>query len=397
MNILIINVDGNPQYIGGIKRVCVSLAKQWILQGINVSYICVGDHNKMFDSVAGIPQEHLPDVDDILSHVNKEFLCRFIQERGVDILLNPFMDCKDLTRLCAEVCKESGVRLVTAWHFSPTHFIDIVDHNFFAHYKLGNPIKRLLLDSFLWTKWRFQKRNQMMREWGRYFDECIENSDTVVFLSKRFLPAVEQMVGYHCDKVVAINNPNSFEVTDSINYSDKQKFVLWSGRLGYGMKRTDKMLSIWKRISPKHKDWKLIICGSGNAEYFKNLCTKFHVWNVEFPGFVNMEEYYAKSSILCNTSVTEGWGLVLVEAMQHGCIPMAFNSYASVHDIIEDGENGYIIPAFDEEEYARKLDMLMSDEEFRMKMATKGRESTKRFEPESIAQQWIELFEKMSQ
>lgn len=81
--------------------------------------------------------------------------------------------------------------------------------------------------------------------------------------------------------------------------------------------------------------------------------------------------------------------------MQYGCVPMAFDSYASVHDIIADGDNGYIIPAFDEEEYARKLDMLMSDEDLRMRMAAKGRESVKRFNPETIAQQWIELFENL--
>lgn len=37
--------------------------------------------------------------------------------------------------------------------------------------------------------------------------------------------------------------------------------------------------------------------------------------------------------------------------------------------------------------------MLMSDEERRMRMAAKGRESTKRFEVEKIAQQWIVLFQ----
>ena len=45
MNIYIINVDSQPQYIGGIKRVCVSLAHQWILQGINVCFICIGFPN----------------------------------------------------------------------------------------------------------------------------------------------------------------------------------------------------------------------------------------------------------------------------------------------------------------------------------------------------------------
>lgn len=330
MNLLIINVDSNPQYIGGIKRVCVTLAHQWMQHGINPCFVCVGDRNKRFDAVAGIPQVHLPDADDVGASANRSYLCRLIREKSVDLLLNPFMDSKEVTRLCFEVSKDCGVKLVTAWHFSPTHFLDIVDNSFFAHYKLGNPVKRCLMDSLLWMKWRLLKRNQTKLAWGRYFDECIKNSDAVVFLSECFLSNVEQMVGYRSNKVIAINNPNSFEETEIGNHCEKQKMVLWSGRLGYDAKRTDKMLSIWKRVSSKHQDWKLIVCGSGNADYFKNVCEKYHIENVEFPGFVNMEDYYAKASILCNTSVAEGWGLVLVEAMQYGCVPMAFDSYASV-------------------------------------------------------------------
>lgn len=395
MNILVINVDSKPQFIGGIKRVCVSLAHQWIKQGINVSFVCVGDCNKMFDSVAAIPQVHLPVSEVLSSSLNKIFLCKFIQERSIDILFNPFMDSTDVTRLCAEVRKDCKVKLVTAWHFSPAHFIDIVDNSFFIRYKNGNKPRRYLIDSLLWIKWKLLNRQKTQQTWSKYFDECIKNSNAVVFLSNRFLPVVDRMVGYHSDKVVAINNPNSFEEGVTVDCSKKEKIVLWCGRLGYDMKRTDKMLSIWKQVYAKHQDWKLIVCGSGNARYFQGICKKFHIHNVEFQGFVKMEEYYSKASILCNTSVTEGWGLVLVEAMQYGCVPMAYGNYASVYDIIEDGENGYIIPAFDEKEYARKLNMLMYDEDFRMNIAKSGRESVKRFSPIVIALHWMEIFEKM--
>ena len=99
MNIYIINVDSQPQYIGGIKRVCVSLAHQWILQGINVCFICIGDSQKRYNKVAGIPQTHLPNPTDVMSKANKVFLQQLIQEKEIDILLNPFMDCKDATQL----------------------------------------------------------------------------------------------------------------------------------------------------------------------------------------------------------------------------------------------------------------------------------------------------------
>lgn len=395
MNIFIINVDSNPQFIGGIKRVCVSLAHQWILQGINVDFICIGDSNKRYNTVAGIPQTHLPNPTDVLSKANKVFLQQLIQEKHIDILFNPYIDCKDASQLCFDVHKNCDVILVCAWHFSPTHFTDIVDNSFFIRYKLGNPIQRYLVDSLLWIKWKFIKRKKVQRTWSLYFKECVKNSDAMVFLSSRYLPTVDQMLGYHSNKVIAINNPNSFAIKDSIEYSKKDRIVLWSGRLGYDMKRTDKMLSVWKQVSSKHKDWKLIICGSGNSEYFKELCIKYHIENVEFPGFVNMEEYYTKASILCNTSVTEGLPMILNESLTFGCIPITFDSYSSVHDIIKNEENGYIVPAFKENEYVQKLDLLMSDENLRLKMASNGHESINRFNPKDIAQQWVVLFKKL--
>lgn len=394
MNILIINVDSEPQFIGGIKRVCVSLAHQWILQGINVSFVCVGDCNKMFNTVADIPQVHLPEHTDILSKANKSYFLQLINERNIDILFNPFMDCKESTRLCFEVSKASNVKLVTAWHFSPTHIIDIVDNSFFIRYKNGSLFKRYLIDSLLWVKWFSYKRHKIDKLGSAYFRDCIEKSDKVVFLSRYYLPVVEQMVGYRSDKVAAIVNPHSLEVGFD-DFSKKEKIVLWAGRLGYDMKRTDKMLSIWKKVCSKHADWKLVICGSGNSDYFRKLCIKFSIENVEIPGFVNMDEYYSKSSIFCNTSVTEGLPMVLLEALGYGCVPMSFDNFVSVHDIIEDGENGYIIPAFDEKEYARKLDLLMTDEDLRMTMAHKGRESVNHFNPEAIARKWIELFQSL--
>ena len=87
MNILVFNVDSKPQFIGGIKRVCVSLAHQWIQHGINVSFVCVGDRNRTFGFVAGIPQVHLPESIEMLGSVNKDYLCKLIQEREIDVLL----------------------------------------------------------------------------------------------------------------------------------------------------------------------------------------------------------------------------------------------------------------------------------------------------------------------
>jgi glycosyltransferase involved in cell wall biosynthesis len=95
------------------------------------------------------------------------------------------------------------------------------------------------------------------------------------------------------------------------------------------------------------------------------------------------------------TSTTEGWGMVLIEGQVHGCAVMAYDSYASVSDIITDGENGVVVPAFNECEYARRLSELMEDDALRQRMAQNGTQSVRRFASTNIAKRWISEFEQL--
>ena len=192
-------------------------------------------------------------------------------------------------------------------------------------------------------------------------------------------------------KLLSLNNPMK-----SINYLQtipKEKIVLWVGRLGYDTKRLDYMLKIWMEINKSHPDWKLKILGSGDWNYWKRIIAQYHIKNADVVGFCNPTEYYAKASILCMTSVAEGWGMVLVEAQQYGCVPMAYRSYAALDDIIVDGENGYSVKAFDQNDYVNKLRRLMDDVDLRRRMAMRGIESVKRFDVDKIAATWIAHFE----
>ena len=76
-------------------------------------------------------------------------------------------------------------------------------------------------------------------------------------------------------------------------------------------------------------------------------------------------EDFKLATILCMTSASESFGLVLVEAMSYGVIPFAFNSFPAVTDIIQNGINGFLVEPFDIEQYAERLltFCLVSDKE----------------------------------
>ena len=93
------------------------------------------------------------------------------------------------------------------------------------------------------------------------------------------------------------------------------------------------------------------------------------------------------------TSSTEGLPMVILEAQMYGCIPVAYNSFSSLDEIITNGVNGYKIPAFNRNKFAEQLEWLMDNETERIRMARICQQSVKRFDTKIITRQWIELFQ----
>lgn len=113
---------------------------------------------------------------------------------------------------------------------------------------------------------------------------------------------------------------------------------------------------------------------------------------VSFEGNQRPNDYYRRASLFIMTSnKLEGWGLTLTEAQQMGCVPLAFDSYAALHDIITDGHDGRIIPDGRVAQYAEALAQLMRDGAARQELALHAVESARRFEQDKIVARWWHL------
>ncbi len=127
----------------------------------------------------------------------------------------------------------------------------------------------------------------------------------------------------------------------------------------------------------------------------KEMAHKLNLKNISFEGFQEPEPYYARSSLFCLTSTFEGFGLVLAEAMQHGCVPLAFDSYPAARDIILPGKTGELIQPFNEQEYANKLISLAANPDDLGILAENAREHIKAFSPSKISVKWNVLIQNL--
>ena len=124
----------------------------------------------------------------------------------------------------------------------------------------------------------------------------------------------------------------------------------------------------------------------------ESMATKLQLQRVSFEGYKYPIPYYDRASIFCMTSAFEGFGLVLVEAMSRGVVPLAFNSYLNASEIIDNNENGFLIPPFSIEKYVTQLSLLMENDEKRDEMAKKSIIKSNQYKIDVISKQWNLLF-----
>lgn len=223
-------------------------------------------------------------------------------------------------------------------------------------------------------------------------------ADALILLSKYEIPEIQKLTDTDLLRCKVINNPLSWEkVEDAKILQQKKKQVLIVSRLYNPEKRIDRALKIWKILEQRgFVDWKLIIVGAGVHEgYLQGLSEELALKNVTFTGRQDPIPYYRDAALFMMTSAVEGWGLTLTESMQTGVVPIAFDSYPALHDIITDSYDGCIIPNDDLEAYANCMEELMCNREKRERIAKNGLESCRRFEINRIVEQWVKLIESL--
>ena len=177
------------------------------------------------------------------------------------------------------------------------------------------------------------------------------------------------------------------------------KRIITIGRYSFE-KGWDLLLRIWALVEKEYKDWQLDVYGMGDPTPYVRMLDNLSIDKKRChlnASLVSVEEGYLRSSILVQPSRTEGFGLVIVEAMACGLPVIAFDCENGPRSILTDGEEGYLIPAFDVELFADRLKKLMSDENLRRNMGDKDQKKSQCYHIDSIGRQWKQLFDDLMQ
>lgn len=234
--------------------------------------------------------------------------------------------------------------------------------------------------------------------WLRVYPELRSDyiySDKWVFLSESSMKDGKYLIkGADVNRLHVIPNPLPYSVDKSkIDISRKRKEVVFVGRI-VQLKRLGYLLEAWKLIEDKIPDWTFKVIGDGDyIEQEKMKARKLGVKNVQFLGYQDPKQYLMEGAFLLMASNQEGFGMVIIEAQQCGCVPIVVDSYATVHDIVEDGVNGLLVEDNNIEKYSEVLLNAITRDSERQRLAQRAMEDSNKFSVVEVCNQWDRLFD----
>lgn len=376
MNILFVQNDLNPSS-GGIARVSNLLSTYFKKLGHHVYFLYYLSDNPTIN--ANHKFKYTLTMDSAQMYAQVADYVRSIPG-GVNIVIIQALFFKSIKTTFVRLREECGFKIISCLHCTPKSMLQPIKGNFVEHAK--NFIR--------WITGRHVV--QVMRA-------MYQASDCFVLLSDSFRNEFQKGFGIKdLSKCIAIPNPLTFDTfTTPEQIIQKKNIALIVARMHEESKNLKAAFRVWKSIenSQTTSNWYLQLAGHGGDEQMiLDYASSLKLQRFVFLGRTdNPLELYKEASIFMMTSWYEGFGMTLTEAQQNGVVPIAFGSFGTVYDIIKDGESGYIISPYDEEQYAQKLMGLMINNELRRKMAISASQSCRKFSIETIGLQWQELFE----
>lgn len=363
-----------------------------------INYVTLGKSNSCDEKPKGIKEKYQIDKDNLYGQ-----LSQIILTYHIDIVFSHYMT-KGNRKMMFPVLLQLRENQILFKHVSLLHMepgvetskssLDFLWERILSGQSIKNNTMLLVKQILL----RLAGRRCACKFVERKYRFLYESVDKLVLLSPHYIPFFSEISNRNKNKKIgSIPNALSFSRDFKFQKNDsKENVVLIVARLEEMQKRIISALEIWEKVTQdgRFQDWQLQIVGGGEDEkYYESKIKELHLRNIRLFGRQPSQSFYEKASIFIMTSAFEGFPMVLLEAQQMGCVPMVFDSFGAVYDIIEDGKNGCVIPNNNLDLYAKRLMWLMEHKEDREQMALNGIKSCQKFSPEKIAEQWKNLFE----
>ncbi|AKP53017.1 glycosyltransferase family 4 protein [Cyclobacterium amurskyense] len=257
-------------------------------------------------------------------------------------------------------------------------FIKVKESRF--NYKRFFPDKRFNIGILLWRLLRLINSTLVLKK----MDYVITLTEEDAKFWRKFLNKVYVMPNFINFKHISLSNLNSNN-------------VIAVGRLEREKDFTS-LIKAFAIVSNKYNNWKLEIYGEGSLRNaLQDLIVSLQLTDCVFlKGAIgDIFSKYEESSIYVHTSLYEGFGNSILEAMAHALPIVAFKSVGGVKLLVNDSHNGFSVPNRNIGGLAGKIIELIENPEMRRKMGHNSREIASNFSEDKIMLQWHKFYSKI--
>ena len=191
-----------------------------------------------------------------------------------------------------------------------------------------------------------------------------------------------------------IYNPIEASAFESPKASEDQN-ILFFGKIAE-MKGAFSLIKAFNIVAEKNPQVRLRLVGSGDIEGARRLVNPQFADRVEFVGFVPHERIADEidAALFCVLpSYFENFSMAALEVLAR-CKALIYTERASGKELIDDGENGFLVDPDNVGQIAEKMELLLSDVGLRHRLAENGYEMCRsRFSTETIVPQMEQYYQ----
>ena len=169
------------------------------------------------------------------------------------------------------------------------------------------------------------------------------------------------------------------------------------GSLTYN-KGYDLLIAALSQVRKDFPEWKIDVYGRGDVDAYQASANAYGLeTQLRFCGATqHIEQEYQRADCLILPSRSEGFGMVLIEAMSYGVPCVAFNCPNGPRHIIQHGINGLLANSTDVDDLAKQIKAMFLDQAARKEMGRLARSSVSNSYPiDRIGVQWQQLFNEL--
>lgn len=288
-------------------------------------------------------------------------------------------------------CKIRGVSKIIPRFLKMAHTIRKVNPDIIISFLVTGNNRALGANLFCWKKIIVSERNTFKHE--RSLKHRILRQILYPLANKIVFVTSDDCRKYLFQKKsLTIYNPAMYE--SYTNYDNRSKTIITiAPHTRWYSKGLDILLKVWAKIASQNPDWDLKIYGRIYGELPQELTGLPHE-RVTWAGWSdNIAKVLQDTSIFILTSRSEGCPNSLIEAMSQGCACIATNCEGEPKEMITDGIDGILAKNENIEDIATKLQMLINDENMRLRLSAGAIEKAKQFDKNAFFAKWDKLIE----